>query len=547
MKNYLTSKVKKVNSFFSSSVGKFSVAFAFAFVLLNISQTFAQTQTYSISQGQLINCGSTCGSNSYYNGCSTSQPGFSWTDVIPNTATVTSVTVQISIGVECANGNRTTSLNGNPEASFNDAYWCQCSGSGQSGMYTINITPADYVLGATNTFSITNPTSCLGYCLDNSINAYALVTVNYVNSPVLTSFSLTSGCVGDQVDIGGSNLSGVTSVLFNGVNASFTINNDNDITATVPFGASTGLITVCSGNNCTTTSTVYPYVFTINGPNITFCPGNMSQDNYSGLCGADVYFPDATKDNNNDVITYSEYSGWFYNVGTTTVVVTATNNCGSSTCSFTITVNDVEPPVFNNCPTDINVNNDQGLCSAVVTFDTPTASDNCGGSTTIVMTFNYTGSQQLWTVPSGVTSMSAYLWGGGGGGGGNNNVGCSQAQWANGGGGGGGACSVNNSIAVVAGDVYTITIGAGGSGGSGDGGTGGSSTITGTAGTFNADGGVGGVSSFGNYGSDAGGAGATTGTGTVNPGGSGSAGNDASGVTGTGGGGGGSASAGTTP
>ena len=52
-----------------------------------------------------------------------------------------------------------------------------------------------------------------------------------------------------------------------------------------------------------------------------------------------------------------------------------------------------------------------------------------------------------WTVPCGITTVTAYLWGGGGGGGG----GTAGVNFGNGGGGGGGACSVNNNIAVVAG------------------------------------------------------------------------------------------------
>ena len=419
MKNYLTSRTKNLNRFFLK-LGKFLAVLAFAFVLLNVGKSNAQTQSYSIQQGQLVNCSSTCGSNSWYNGCSGSQPGFTWNDVLPNNAIVTSITIQISIGVECAPGTRTTTLNGFSEPSFDDLSWCQCSGSGQAGLYTITVNNGDYVLGGSNTFLISNPASCLGYCLDGGLNAYAQVNVNYAVNPTITFFSATSGCVGDQVDIEGSNFTNVTSVLFNGVNASFTINNDNDITATVPFGATTGMITVCSGNNCANTSSVYPYVFTINGPNITFCPGNVSQNNDPGACSAVVFYPDATTDNNSDVITYSQNSGTSFPVGTTTVTVTATNNCGASTCSFTVTVNDVELPVLVGCPSDMNVNTDPDLCSAVVTFDTPTATDNCNTFLVGNLTFNYTGSEQTWMVPAGVTSITVDLAGASGGNGSSN-------------------------------------------------------------------------------------------------------------------------------
>jgi hypothetical protein len=57
-----------------------------------------------------------------------------------------------------------------------------------------------------------------------------------------------------------------------------------------------------------------------------------------------------------------------------------------------------------------------------------------------------------WTVPAGITSVSAVAVGGGGGGG---------STWSSGGGGGGGLGWKNN-IAVTPGQTYTITVGAGG-------------------------------------------------------------------------------------
>ncbi|HNG96565.1 MAG TPA: HYR domain-containing protein, partial [Acidobacteriota bacterium] len=66
-------------------------------------------------------------------------------------------------------------------------------------------------------------------------------------------------------------------------------------------------------------------------------------------------------------------SGSFFSVGST--MVTFTSTAGPS-CSFTVTVNDTEPPVVT-CPTNITVLASSSA-GAVVTF-TPTASDNCPG------------------------------------------------------------------------------------------------------------------------------------------------------------------------
>jgi len=65
----------------------------------------------------------------------------------------------------------------------------------------------------------------------------------------------TSGTVGTTVVISGSGFTGATAVQFNGTAAtSFTLNNDGQITATVPTGATTGVITVVKGT-CSAAST----------------------------------------------------------------------------------------------------------------------------------------------------------------------------------------------------------------------------------------------------------------------------------------------------
>ena len=52
-------------------------------------------------------------------------------------------------------------------------------------------------------------------------------------APTIT-FSPTSGHVGTSVVITGTNLTGATSVKFNGVTATFVVNSATQITATVP-------------------------------------------------------------------------------------------------------------------------------------------------------------------------------------------------------------------------------------------------------------------------------------------------------------------------
>jgi HYR domain/Putative Ig domain len=108
------------------------------------------------------------------------------------------------------------------------------------------------------------------------------------------------------------------------------------------------------------------------------CPANLSVSNDAGVCGANVTFAASATDNcSTPVITYSPASN-FFNVGTTTVVATATDPCNNTaSCSFTVTVNDTEIPTIT-CPANITVSNAAGLCNAVVTYSN-TANDNCPG------------------------------------------------------------------------------------------------------------------------------------------------------------------------
>lgn len=63
-------------------------------------------------------------------------------------------------------------------------------------------------------------------------------------APSIGSLSPASGAVGASVVINGANLSGASSVTFNGKAAAFTVNSASKITATVPAGATSGKVAV---------------------------------------------------------------------------------------------------------------------------------------------------------------------------------------------------------------------------------------------------------------------------------------------------------------
>ena len=65
-------------------------------------------------------------------------------------------------------------------------------------------------------------------------------------------------------------------------------------------------------------------------------------------------------------------------VGVTTVTITITDDCGNNDShDFTITVFDVTGPVVDNCPDDIVISTEAGICSAEASWINATGTDNC--------------------------------------------------------------------------------------------------------------------------------------------------------------------------
>jgi len=78
------------------------------------------------------------------------------------------------------------------------------------------------------------------------------------------------------------------------------------------------------------------------------CPANISVNAISGTCAAPASFTVTATDNCSvPTVTTDHLSGSSFPVGTTTVHAMATDAAGnSSTCSFTVTVKDIDPPVI---------------------------------------------------------------------------------------------------------------------------------------------------------------------------------------------------------
>jgi hypothetical protein len=107
--------------------------------------------------------------------------------------------------------------------------------------------------GMSAAFSVNSTTEITATVPANAITGPISVTTpggtgtsaaNFTVAPRITGVVPASGPAGASVTINGANLTGATSVQFNGTSAPFTVITSSKITATVPAGASTGKITV---------------------------------------------------------------------------------------------------------------------------------------------------------------------------------------------------------------------------------------------------------------------------------------------------------------
>jgi HYR domain len=121
------------------------------------------------------------------------------------------------------------------------------------------------------------------------------------------------------------------------------------------------------------------YSFSVTGlpcqlPCTLTCPSNITQPNEANQCGALVNFSAPTTSGDCGAVTCDPASGSFFPSGTTTV--TCTEDSSSINCSFTVTINDTQPPTIT-CPANITTSNDPNQCGSVVNYSAPAVSDNC--------------------------------------------------------------------------------------------------------------------------------------------------------------------------
>jgi gliding motility-associated-like protein len=165
-------------------------------------------------------------------------------------------------------------------------------------------------------------------------------------------------------------------------NCSFTLSSNHSPGETFPSGITPVMYTATDAAGNVTTCSFNVTVHDAIAPVFSNCPTDIRVSESAG-CGANVNWTAPSVTDNcagTLALTSDHVAGDFFAVGTTVVTYSATDVAGNrATCSFTVTVEDSTPPVFQNCPASISVAADNS-CGANVNWTPPTAVDNCGVS-----------------------------------------------------------------------------------------------------------------------------------------------------------------------
>ncbi len=231
----------------------------------------------------------------------------------------------------------------------------------------------------TNTFEVTdaanNKTIC-GFTVTVADNEFPEITC-----PGNITVDATAGTCGAVVNyvtpVGTDALPGAITAQIAGLASG----------STFPVGTTTNTFEVTDASNNKTSCSFTVLVNDVENPTIVGLPGNIVVGNDLNQCGALVsWIEPASADNcsgHSIAQTAGPANGSLFPVGTTTVTYTANDTSGNTHVeSFTVKVNDTQKPVIAGCPGNISRTSNAGICTAIVTWTEPTATDNCPGTIT---------------------------------------------------------------------------------------------------------------------------------------------------------------------
>ena len=168
-----------------------------------------------------------------------------------------------------------------------------------------------------------------------SSNIYTVVL-----APTVTSFTPTSGPAGISVTITGTNFQFVTNTRFNGLDAVYTVNSSTSITAIVPNGATTGVISVINGSGTGISGTNFNV---LQLPTITgFTPTSGGIGTNVSITGTNFTGATFVRFNTTNAITYTVVNAGLINAtvptGATSGIIKVTTPAGADSTSNSFTV-----------------------------------------------------------------------------------------------------------------------------------------------------------------------------------------------------------------
>jgi LmbE family N-acetylglucosaminyl deacetylase len=204
------------------------------------------------------------------------------------------------------------------------------------------------------------------------------------NPPTISGFTPVSGLVGSSVTINGANFTGTTAVAINGLNASFTVNSDTTIGATVPAGARTGAVTVTTPTGTATSASAFtvrvPLSASKAGNGAGTVTDNASQINCGATCSA-IYDSGTAVTLTATPAISSDFTSWSGcdSVSGNTCTVTTMSAARSVTATFTL-------KRFPVSVTKTNVLTGSGTVTATSNPSSPNQI-NCGSNCSVL--YNY--------------------------------------------------------------------------------------------------------------------------------------------------------------
>jgi len=162
---------------------------------------------------------------------------------------------------------------------------------------------------------------------DGKVYEFAIPGLPSSGPPDISGFTPPNGPVGTTVTIHGANFIGATEVEFNGTSGEFVVDNDNQITVTVPGGATTGRINVTNSTGTAVSGSDFT---------VTNAPLVSSFNPNSGPIGTEVTITGINFNGVNPDVEFNGRSAVFFSVDSDTQI-TATVPEGATTGPIRVT------------------------------------------------------------------------------------------------------------------------------------------------------------------------------------------------------------------